>query len=383
MAKSFKGTRKATRKSVFRYARSHETFTKVEVARELEISIPTVTKYLNHFVRDGLLREEGTVSVGSEGGRNPMAYSLVPQAKVAIGVDVNSSRAKIFVIDLLGQTAYQKRWTVPYERSNAYVTQLCAEILSFISECGLREEQVLGVCIAVPGLVNTETETVVYGKVIDNEGMSAADFAEHLPYPTHLLHDSAAAGIAVYSSGQLPANAFYIGLGHSIGGSIIVNGRIYLGDLDVAGEIGHMKVSKEGPRCYCGRVGCLDAHCNSRVLTDVAGPEVSDFFEQLDAGNSVAQETWAKYVENLALAVHHVRLLFGCQVVLGGEVGHAMVEHLDDLYGEVDTLAFRKDDAQDFLVTSDRDADAVAMGAGLFLVNRFYEDPAMLTVTPY
>lgn len=380
---SFKGTRAGTRKAIFDFARSHASFTKIDVASQLGISVPTVAKYLSKFVDEGLLEENGKVSSGSEGGRSPMTYISVPSAKVAVGVDINQERAKVAIVDLAGHEIFMRRMVEDFTRSHAYIGRLADFIRSCLLGENIRDEQVLGVGIAMPGLINPESETVAYGKVIDNSGMRASDFEQYIRFPSFLIHDSAAAGLAVFMSGEFPPNAFYIGLNRSVGGSIIIDSKIYLGDLDVAGEIGHMKIVPDGRICYCGKKGCLDAYCNSALLSEVAGGQLDDFFAMLKGGEPAAVQAWDMYTDVLAVAVHNVRLLFGCDVILGGEVGAAMGGILSPFEKKIDALAFHEDPASSFVVAPADNGNLTALGAALFLINRYNEDPASAAINPY
>mgnify|MGYP002235968129 CR=1 FL=1 len=61
--------------------------------------------------------------------------------------------------------------------------------------------------------------------------------------------------------------------------------EVYNGNHNRAGEIGHMRLEKNGRRCYCGNYGCFDAYCNTLILKDAAGGELKDFFAGIDQGN--------------------------------------------------------------------------------------------------
>ncbi len=372
---AFAGTRPRARRAFYDFMRTARLATRSDIAENLGLSAPTVSKYLSAFLSADLLEERVKLASGTYGGRNPIAYACVPDARIAVGVDITKERVRTVVVDLECTVLASQRTQREFSRSSDYMEFLGAQVAETVRQSGVSPHNVLGVGIAIPGLIDKHTGEVVYGRVIDVSGMAIEDFTSHTPYSARLVHDSAAAGLAEFWNGEDLKNAFYISLGASVGGSILIEGKIFEGDRDVAGEIGHMHVQPEGLQCYCGRHGCLDPYVNSSVLSSQADGGLDGFFAELSLGNPVITETWESYTSTLARAVHNIRVLFGCSIILGGEVGPYMGEQLSMLRAKVDDLSFRPDPAQDFLLPCDYRTHSVATGAALFLIDDFRQDP--------
>lgn len=90
--------------------------------------------------------------------------------------------------------------------------------------------------------------------------------------PTYLDNDVtvAALGEHCFGAGVGIDNLIYVGVGTGIGGGIIVNGQLYRGVSGTAGEIGHMIIDDQGPRCNCGNIGCWEAFASGTALTAAA-----------------------------------------------------------------------------------------------------------------
>ena len=91
--------------------------------------------------------------------------------------------------------------------------------------------------------------------------------------------------------------------------------------IEEAGEFGHMVIHPEGRKCYCGKKGCVDAYCSALRLADMEDGilESSLFIWRKEAEEH--KKVWEEYMENLALTVDNLRMIFDMDVVLGGYVG--------------------------------------------------------------
>lgn len=368
------GITKRTRRAIYDLIREHGTATQNEIAAALEISLPTVTKYLRHLIEAGLVEQGPKLSSGSNGGRSPISYACVPDGRFAVGVDITRDRITCLVTNLDRGVVTLRQAHRDFDRSDEYFEFVGREVMAMIDEAGIDKARILGVGVAVPGLINEATGQVTYGRVIDNHGITAAGFARHLPFPTRLVHDSDAAGLAEFWPRETVENAFYISLSKSVGGSVRVNDVLYRGDGEFAGEIGHLRIHEGGLRCYCGQFGCVDAYCNAGVLSQQADGSLDDFFARLSEGGPAEVDVWDRYTSDLALAIHNVRVLFGCAIILGGDVGARIHDYMDDLRSKVDGLSFLASHSETFLVPCTYTTQPVATGAALSFVDEFRQD---------
>ncbi|GAA2178637.1 ROK family transcriptional regulator [Brooklawnia cerclae] len=368
------GIRKRTRRAIYDFIRERGMATKNDIAGALGISLPTVSKYLTHFMEAGLLEQGAKLSSGSNGGRSPIAYACVADGRLAVGVDVTQDRVTCLVVNLERQVLCQRQAHRDFARSDDYFAFVGAEVETLLADAGVDRDRILGVGVAVPGLISETTGQVTYGRVIDNYGITAADFGRHLRFRTRLLHDSDAAGLAEFWPDHGVDNAFYISLSKSIGGSVLINGEIYRGDGEFAGEIGHLRIHQGGRRCYCGQNGCMDAYCNASVLARHADGSLEGFFSRLGDGDDTLSDVWDRYTSDLAQAIHNIRVLFGCTIILGGDVGAHIRDHMTPLRSKVDRLSFLASHSETFLVPCSYTTQPVATGAALYLVDEFRQD---------
>lgn len=368
------GFKKETRRAVYDYIRESGPVTKNSIAIALTLSLPTVNKYIAHFIEAGLVAPGKKVPAGSQGGRSPISYRCLPDGRFAVGVDVTHDSVTCLIVNLERQVVHRHTAARVFERSEHYFAWVGSVVADAVSEAGIDPARILGVGVAVPGLISETTESVTYGRVLNNEGVSVSDFSAHLPYRTRLVHDSDAAGLAEFWPDDAYGSAFYVSLSRSVGGSILINGEIFRGDGEFAGEIGHVRIHTDGELCYCGQRGCMDAYCNAGVLARNADGTLEGFFARLATGDPELERVWDRYTDNLARSIHNIRVLFGCSVILGGDVGAHIGPQMPGLHAKVDRLSFLASNSTTFLYPCNYQDNPVATGAALYLVDEFRQE---------
>ena len=236
-------------------------------------------------------------------------------------------------------------------------------------EMGLKEGEILGVGITVEGLTDSEGERVTCSFTEQMSDVRREELAKYIPVETRLFHDMTAAG---YNQKlKLGQNVFYLSLNSSIGGTVLVQDEVYNGNHNRAGEIGHMRLEKNGRRCYCGNYGCFDAYCNTLILKDAAGGELKDFFAGIDQGNRGYERILDEYVERLSDAVFNIRMLYDDTVLIGGELGEYADYFIEKVWGILDSQdIYREESAKDYVKVCEDGENVIAIGAAMYYINQ-------------
>ena len=166
-------------------------------------------------------------------------------------------------------------------------------------------------CIAVAGLINAETGTVMVSPNIPTfrNLVLTTPVAEAIGVPTHIENDASAAALGEFrfGAGRGARHTLHATLGTGIGGGIVIDGRLYRGAKGLAGEIGHVVLDPTGPPCPCGSRGCLEAIVSgvafarraqrlldegkAPVLTEIAAgraPTATDLFAAATRGEAAS-----------------------------------------------------------------------------------------------
>ncbi|MDQ0227341.1 ROK family protein [Metabacillus niabensis] len=167
------------------------------------------------------------------------------------------------------ETIYLK--TSDLKSPEMLIDTLVEEFDKLISQSNYKDEVLKSVGISVPGPLNREEGIIHF---TGNLNWSNFPIIEYLQkkmnqIPVIIDDDANAAGIgeAVYGAGRSYKNQIYVTISTGIGGAIVIDGQIYRGSRDLAGEIGHMTVVPDGPPCSCGNFGCLEALASGTAIT--------------------------------------------------------------------------------------------------------------------
>lgn len=340
-----------------------------KIVTELELSLPTITQNLNDLITEGLIKEKG--SFGNTGGRRARGYSIVPDSKLAIGVDINKKHFSIVIIDLLGDILVQLTQYRDFSNSDDYYKCISKKIDEIVADNNIDPEKVLGVGIAIQGIVSADNRVISYGEILDITGETIDRIGQYVEYPKALFHDSDMAAFAENKYSADGSETVYISLSTNLGGAI--NGpniSTHSGDFGRA-RIEHMTLIPNGKPCYCGQLGCADAYCSTSALTDVTEDgRLETFFKEMKDGNQNYIAIWDDYLDKLSIVINNTRMMYDCNIVLGGYMGKHMDEYMESLKEKVYSRnSFEKNN--DYLHLCRVKIQPVAVGAALQYVEEF------------
>lgn len=358
------------RQQIFRFIRRNGPVSKQDIVIGLGLSLPTVTQNVQFLENLGLIIPS---KVKKTGGRDATAYSYKIDGRHAIGVFFSNNHINAVCVDLSGEVVCRARERMPFNLDDENYLRKIAEIVETLKdEAKVSDKELLGVGIAVPSLVSDDGERIIHAMNRSFTGKTRAEIARYIPYPSRIFHDSYAAGFAEVWIDHSIRNALYISLNDTIGCSQIIGNHIYCGDNNRAGELGHLCiVPKGGKLCYCGKRGCFDTLCNVSVLDSYTDGNLPEFFRLLKEGDSGAGEIWDEYLDNLALTIHNMRMLFDCTIIIGGYVGAFIEDYLDDLCARVDVRDSFGDPAIQYVKPCKYKIETTAAGAAIQIIADF------------
>ena len=154
--------KKNNRQQIYNYIYQERNVSQQAIAYALHLSRPTVATNLSELEEDGLICRNGQVE-SDQIGRKAVAYAVVADFRVAVGVEIMRRQVKLIAVDLYGQKLRRDVLSMEYDNSDGYYQRLCAMINTFIASLSVSSEKVLGIGIAIQGLGSPDGRTVVYG----------------------------------------------------------------------------------------------------------------------------------------------------------------------------------------------------------------------------
>ncbi|WP_170308033.1 ROK family transcriptional regulator [Paenibacillus dakarensis] len=362
-----KFTKNMNKKAIYEYIHTNNSVTKQELQYNLKLSLPTINLYIKELLEEDMIIPDGHEK--NTGGRNSIRYSMNARNKYSIGLDITRNHITAVLVDLNGTIVEKLRVRQEFSRSEAYYTKLGEIVQDLVARSHIEPDRILGVGIGVPGLTNSGNDEIVYGEILNFTGATSSEFSKFIPYETRLYNDANAAGFAEMWINSYDNATFYIMLSNNVGGSVLIDRKVYSGNTLKSGEVGHITLFPEGRPCYCGQKGCVDAYCSASVLSNLTDSNLDEFFQRLKT-TEVLQEAWDSYCDSLARTINNLRMLFDCDVILGGYVGVFLEEYMNDIRARVQRLNSFHDKA-DFIKACKYKNEAIATGAALPFVDEF------------
>lgn len=240
--------------------------TLTELSRDIDLSIPTVTKFIGEMCEEGFITDYGKLETSE--GRYPNLYGLNPEACYFIGVDIKQSGMNIGIINFKGEIV-DLRMSADYQFQNTpeALNNLCKIIKDFIDSQTIDKSKILNININISGRVNPETG-YSYSIFYFSEIPLSDVLKEKLGYPVTIDNDTRAMTYGEYMAGCVTGekNVIFVNLSWGLAIGIIIDGKIYTGKSGFSGEFGHVKTYNNEILCHCGKKGCLETEASGLAM---------------------------------------------------------------------------------------------------------------------
>ncbi len=196
-----------------------------------------------------------------------------------LGIDVGGMSIKGAVVDDKGNILTKE--TIPTKPERDYkeiIGDIAALCKSLIISKGIRENEVAGIGIGIPGTIDTQQGTIVYANNINFKNVPIVkELTKYFTCPIFIGNDAnvAAFGELKFGSGKGASDLILITLGTGIGTGIIVDNKIILGRGGAGGEGGHIGFKYNGTKCSCGKRGCWEAYASASALIKMTKDAIS------------------------------------------------------------------------------------------------------------
>ncbi len=201
--------------------------------------------------------------------------------KYAIGVDLGGTNIKIGIVSDRGKLI--KSTSIKTEAEGG-PKKVIANIIKGIKVILVNNKiKIQGIGIGCPGVVATKKgivenapnlpgwKNIKLGSIIKKE----------FGYDVYLENDANAAAIGelIFGAGKKYSSFVMVTLGTGVGGGIVFKKKIFRGEFGAAGEIGHVSIDVNGPRCNCGSTGCIEAYLGNHYLKEIVKDELPRYPE--------------------------------------------------------------------------------------------------------
>jgi glucokinase len=312
-----------------------------------------------------------------------------------IGVDVGGTKVAAGLVDSIGEITHQTRTPMIATDAGAGLAAVTAAIDSVSAAARLSKESprlISGIGICAPGPLCPRTGVVINPPNLPGwRNFPLADLiSKSYRLPVRVDNDGNAAALAeaLWGAGRGYRNIFCATIGTGIGTGIVFDGRIYHGRTGAAAEGGHMTIDYRGPRCGCGKLGCIEALASGpaiarRASEKIAAGRCSSILEQAGghidritsemvgraylAGDLQAKEVLQETAMFLAVWLGNiVDLLEPDVMIIGGGAAPMLQPFFGEIHDRLPSWSVNSHCQEIPLVTAHYGADAgIAGGAAL------------------
>ncbi|WP_008587038.1 ROK family protein [Niabella soli] len=303
----------------------------------------------------------------------------------AIAIDVGSTYVRSGLINLKGEIVYSFKMPSKAVLSEG---EIIALINAAVRKCaGAADGPVLGVGIGFPGIVENN---VILGGADNLPGFHNVDLGALIADSTGLnvLVDNDANMMAwgelQFGAGKNCSDAVFLTIGTGIGGSALINNKLYGGYRNKGMEFGHIIINFDGPPCSCGGNGCFEAYASIKALirdyARLTGRKVSEINGKIITHNYLAGEAAAVEVMNLhfhymAAGITSLINIFSPQkVIIGGGVSDSGSFYVREISKRVAERAMPDAFSDSEIVSSQMGNESCLLGCA----SRVFSTPVLL-----
>ena len=319
-----------------------------------------------------------------------------------VGVDLGGTSINVGVVPYEGGKVLGMR-SMPTDLDHGakFVVDRMVEMIRGCMRDAAREADIpddgfIGIGLGSPGPLDRKTGTVIETPNLGWRNFPLRDLISNsIGLPAELDNDANCATIGEWWMGAAQGIRTLVGvtLGTGIGGGIVLDGKVYHGVADVAGEVGHMTIDSTGRKCKCGNYGCLEAYASgpaiaaraiegletgeplrlpSRVDGDLSRLTAETVYEAIIAGDLYAKEVMHETAKFLGVGLANlINILNPEMVVISGGVTRAGEHLFEPLRAQIRRRAFRHAEENCRIVSSTLGGMAGVIGAAyMFRVER-------------
>lgn len=268
---------------------------------------------------------------------------------LAIGIDLGGTNIRTALINSSGEiTGIHQQSTHPELGMFQILENMADVIIQLLNEQHIKTEEVTGIGIGAPGFLSLDSGVIHFSPNLPTaKEVPIVNILKRLTHlPVHLENDANAAAIGEHwvGAGQGIDNLLCVTIGTGLGSGFILNGNVWHGSNDLAGELGHTTLLPEGLPCNCGRKGCLEAYVSATGIVNRVRIALNEgrksslrnlekhersltsftVYEHAERGDRLAREIFEETGRYLAISLANVLNLLDLEmIIIGGQVSKA------------------------------------------------------------
>lgn len=342
----------------------------------------TVSSQVNTLLEKDFIFEIGAGQ--SRGGRRPVMLVFNKNAGYSIGIDIGVDYLNGILTDLEGNIILEKTSDLSSSSASEVKEILFALIHGFVTHMPESPYGLVGIGICVPGLVDRHQQIIfmpnLNWNIKDLQFLIESEF--NVPVFVENEANAGVYGEKVFGMTKNYENIVYISINVGIGTGLVINNELYKGVQGFSGEMGHMTIDFNGPKCSCGNRGCWELYASEKALMaslskeekNISRKEIVERANKNDVEMLNALQNFGFYI---GIGLTNILNTFDVEAVILRN--HIIESHpivLNTIKNEVSSRVHSHLDNKCELLPSSLGKNAPALGAVSIVIDSF------LSVTP-
>jgi predicted NBD/HSP70 family sugar kinase len=337
---------------------------RIELSHKMGLTKMAITNIVKKMILENLIEEVGTnrgrdTDKSTTNGRKRMALKIPDYRINALGLFIERYHIHCIAMDINKNILGYNDEALPHHIGNDQFVGIILKFLrAFIQK--YINHQFIGLGVSSIGPVDIQTRTILrptnFGEI---NNVKIGDILEReFNIPTYIANCMSAGVLAEYLYGKArdTRNIAYLGLGTGVGAGIIIQGKVLSGNAGFAGEIGHMSVNFNGPKCSCGQKGCLEVYVSVLSLLRDTGLESIDQIvsevTKINVASSLRRKV-KQYLNATLSALVAIANNFDPEIIFMGDKGSLLTRlYLDDLEKQMNILMIQRSRKIPLLISS-------------------------------
>jgi N-acetylglucosamine repressor len=399
---SFQLMKSLNRSLILNIIREKGPISRAEIAKITKLTPPTVSNLVKELLESKLVIESDLGE--SQGGRKPTMLVINAKEFYIIGIDVGIETLKGVIADLNANIVTKK--AVPISRpitNEGFIDLMKTCIRQLLDEGNIEYDKYLGIGIGMHGVVDVNTGTSLFAPNLQ---------LRHIPLKVELEKEfnmlvkvendarAMALGESWFGNGNGADDIVCVNVGSGIGAGVIINGKLFHGEHFISGEVGHMTIDIDGPKCSCGNYGCLQTFASGPAIAERAKREILLGKESLIAemvngdldlidgkivydaalkGDALSIEILSEAGRYLGIGLTNIiHMLNPKKIIIGGGVANANGFVLESVKETIQKRCLTQSAKQTEILLSKLGADATAIGAVTLILQELFSTQAHL-----